>query len=61
MLKYIVIILVVIGIYIGVTYKDDITGKVGQDRVESIQEHVNDTIEHGKETMKNTLDKINNE
>ena len=61
MLKYIVIIVVVIGIYLGITYKDEITGTVGHERIESIQEHVNDTIEHGKEAVNDKLDEINNE
>ncbi|WPC74314.1 hypothetical protein [Vibrio porteresiae] len=58
MFKYIALILIVIGIYIGVQYKDEITGVVGNDRMESIQEQVNDTIENGKQALSDKIDEI---
>lgn len=60
MFKTIALILIIIGVYIGVTYKETITDTLGNEQIESIQEKVNNTLENGKEAASKAIDEFNN-
>lgn len=50
MIKYIVIALVGLGVYVGVTYSDDIKDVINSDQVENAQEHI-DTLKDAADDM----------
>ncbi|SON53207.1 hypothetical protein [Vibrio tapetis] len=50
MIKYIMIALVGLGVYVGVTYSDDIKDVINSDQVENAQEHI-DTLKDAASNM----------
>ena len=70
MFKIIAILLIAAGIYIGVTYNEEITDIVETDAFEQVQDHceelgdsdafeqLTDTLEEGKDKLADTIDEI---
>lgn len=70
MFKIIAVLLIAVGIYIGVTYNEEITDIVETDAFEQVQdqledlgdsdafEQLKDTLEEGKDKLADTIDEI---